>query len=99
MMRRPTMRRLAAEFVRSFVQRTAPSSFGLTVIVHDAEPSPGTWTHAVHSTLPNSAQTRALLAEVLADSVIAEGGTLENAAELVSADYLEAVRPKGAGRS
>ena len=88
-----TMRRLAGELVRSFAQRVLVPfpGLGLTVIVHSPRPSPGAWAHALDTTLSNPAHVRALLAEALACSAMADGATPDTAGELASNDYLAAL--------
>lgn len=66
---------------------SVPRKFGVTIIVHAAEPSE-TWCEvAVVTTLPSRAHQRALLAEVIAQSVLADGGDLEDVGEVAVRDY------------
>ncbi len=61
--------------------------FGVTIIVHAAEPSTSACEVAVATTLPSRAHQRALLAEVLAQSVLANGGELEDVGAIAVSDH------------
>lgn len=60
---------------------------GVTIIVHELDPGAGDASTAVATTLPSRAHQRALLAEVVAQSVLADGYDAESAAAVVAADH------------
>jgi len=62
--------------------------FGVTIIVHAAEPSETAWEVAVATTLPSRAHQRALLAEVIAQSVLADGGDLGDVDDVAVSDHM-----------
>lgn len=86
-MNQRNMRRLAQELVRSLMSKAQPGEFGLTVIVHATRPSSGEWPMALETTLTSRHQYRALLAEAVTSSVLADGSSLDQIAEIVAADY------------
>lgn len=58
---------------------------GITILVHDAVLSPGT-VIALYTTLPSRRHTRALIAQTLVGSAIADGADIETVTEMAQAD-------------
>lgn len=79
------MLKLANDLKRLALAR-ARGHVGVTIIVHATDPADDV-AIAVASTLPSRAHQRALMAEVLAQSVLADGATFEEVAELVTRDH------------
>jgi hypothetical protein len=59
---------------------------GITIVVHTRRLRPGAIQCAMATTLSNRTMTRVLFAELLARSVMADGGDAENVGELVAND-------------
>ena len=71
----------AREGIKSFPQ------LGVTLVLHQAEMRPGATHMAVVTTLPNRAAQRMVLAEALAQMVMADsGGSLEGLSDVCSDD-------------
>lgn len=60
---------------------------GVTIIVHEKDPGPGGTSVAVATTLPSRSHQRALLAEVLAQSLLADGHDATTVGDVAAADY------------
>lgn len=61
---------------------------GVTIIVHEKEPGHGGGRNvAVATTLPSRAHQRALLAEVVAQSILADGHDMEDVSDVAAADH------------
>jgi hypothetical protein len=82
----PDMMKLANKLKR--VALASLPKVGVTVLVHSKDPKQdGGRAVAIATTLPSRAHQRALLADVLAQTVIADGHELEDVAEVVAADH------------
>lgn len=80
--------RAVQNYAAALLRRVYPAT-GVTIVVHTAELRPGKIQIAVSTTLATRAQQRLLLAEALAQSLIADGVDRDNVAEAAARELAE----------